>query len=90
MSGIGGQEQSEQWGRQALFLLSAEALAGRMGFSVRTIWRLKSTGKLPKPLSVGGSVRWRSDEIDAWIRAGCPDAEAWEARRRERDSVVSR
>lgn len=56
-------------------LLSAETLAERLGFSERTIWRLRSAGKLPSPLKIGGSVRWRADEIDAWIQSGCPSAD---------------
>jgi len=53
-------------------LLSAETLAEQLELSVRTVWRLRSSGKLPKPIKVGGSVRWRSEEIDNWIAAGCP------------------
>lgn len=53
-------------------LLSAQTLAKRLRVSVRTLWRLRSAGKLPRPLRIGHSIRWRADEIDAWIRAGCP------------------
>ena len=59
-------------GEQPLLLLSAEALADRLGFSARTIWRLRSAGKLPPSLKIGGSIRWRSREIDAWIEADVP------------------
>lgn len=56
----------------APLLLSARSLANRLGISVRTLWRLRTAGKLPLPLKIGGSVRWRADEIDDWIRTGCP------------------
>jgi len=62
-------------------LVSAQTLAKRLGVSVRTLWRLRGGGKLPPPIRLGGAVRWRTAEIDAWIEAGCPDASTWAARR---------
>jgi prophage regulatory protein len=53
-------------------LLSAESVARMLQVSVRTLWRLRSSGKLPKPVKVGGSVRWRADDVHQWIEAGCP------------------
>jgi prophage regulatory protein len=57
--------------RQSL-LVSADRLAGLLQVSTRTLWRLLSAGKLPKPIRLGGSVRWRLDEIGKWIDNGCP------------------
>jgi len=54
-------------------LLSVRTLAKRLGLSVRTLWRLRSGGKLPPPVRLGGAVRWRTADIDAWVDAGCPD-----------------
>jgi excisionase family DNA binding protein len=54
-------------------LLSAQTLAKRLAVSVRTLWRLRSSGKLPQPVRLGGAVRWRAADIDAWVAAGCPD-----------------
>jgi len=54
-------------------LLSAPQVAAQLGFSVRTIWRLESAGKLPRPIRLGRSVRWRRDEIVRWILAYCPE-----------------
>ena len=81
MGSVTTQEHRKVSGEQPLLLLSAETLADRLGFSVRTIWRLRSAGKLPPSLKIGGSVRWRADEIDAWIRAGCPDMKTWSSDR---------
>ncbi len=53
-------------------LLSAERLAALLDISVRTLWRLRSAGKLPPPVRLGGSIRWNAAEIRAWIEAGCP------------------
>jgi len=61
-------------------LIDAEEVARRLDVSPRTIWRLSSAGKLPKPLAVGGSRKWRADEIRRWVEAGCPARSAWDAR----------
>ncbi len=53
-------------------LLSAKSLARELDVSERTIRKLNSAGKIPKPRTVGGNVRWSTEEIREWIRAGCP------------------
>ena len=46
----------------------------------RATWhRLRAAGKLPAPVKLGRALRWRRDEIVAWINANCPDAETWAA-----------
>ena len=59
--------------------LSAEALARLLQVSVRHIRRMDSAGKLPAPIRLGGSVRWRTDEIQTWLAAGAPDRRIWTA-----------
>ncbi len=61
--------------------ISARELARLLDVSLRQVWRLNSTGKLPKPVRLGGSVKWRRDEIVAFVEAGCPDRQTWEAMR---------
>ena len=53
-------------------LITAVQLADLLSISERTLYRLKSTGQLPKPISLGGSVRWRLAEVRSWIAEGCP------------------
>ena len=53
-------------------LLSASQLARELGLSKATIWRLASAGRLPPPVRIGRSTRWRRDEIVGWIANGCP------------------
>jgi predicted DNA-binding transcriptional regulator AlpA len=66
-------------------LLDAKGLALMMSCSLRHVRRMDAAGDLPAPLKVGGRlVRWRAAEIRAWIEAGCPDRQAWEARKRAR------
>ncbi len=59
-------------------LLSAIDLAGMLNISTRTLWRLDSSAKLPSAVRVGSQKRWRCDEIQAWIHAGCPARTAWQ------------
>ena len=66
---------------QEVVAISAKTLAQMLGVSLRQIWRLSSAGKLPRPIKLGGSVRWNRDEIIRWFQAGCPDRRVWEARK---------
>lgn len=59
-------------------LLSTKSLARELDVSERTIRKLNSAGKIPKPLKLQGSVRWRYDELRAWIAAGAPARDVWE------------
>ena len=56
-------------------LLDAKAVAKLLGVSARTVWRLSDGGRMPRPVRLGSLVRWKSDEIDDWISAGCPKVE---------------
>src|SRR5262245_27802237 len=47
--------------------------------SMPTLHRLKAANKLPKALQLGGQLRWRVEEVQAWIRAGMPDGHSWAA-----------
>lgn len=52
------------------------------GMSIATIDRLSNSGRLgPRPVRFGKLIRWRRDELEAWIRAGLPCREVWEKRR---------
>jgi excisionase family DNA binding protein len=56
-------------------LLDVNAVATQLGASSRTVRRLVDCGKMPRPISLGRSVRWRRTEIEEWIRQGCPKVE---------------
>jgi excisionase family DNA binding protein len=58
-------------------LLSARDLAALLRLGLRTVRTMDAAGKLPAPVRVGGSVRWRVSEIHAWLDAGCPDRQTW-------------
>ncbi len=61
--------------------ISARQLSQMLGVSLRHVWRLNSAGKLPKPIRLGGSVRWNREEVRRWFEASCPDRKTWEARK---------
>jgi excisionase family DNA binding protein len=53
-------------------LIGADELAALLNVSTRTVWRLLSTGRMVQPVRIGGSVRWRLNEVRDWISKGCP------------------
>ncbi len=53
-------------------LITAAQLADMLSVSLRTLWRMRSGGRLPNPVRLGGAVRWRLEEIKQWIASGCP------------------
>ncbi len=76
IAGEGGEARpmSEQ------LLLSQTELARLLDLSSRTISRMNASRKIPRPVRVGRSVRWRRDEVERWIAAGCPERSEWEVR----------
>jgi len=54
-------------------LITARKLAQLLEVSTRTLWRLRSAGRLPAPVRLGGAVRWRLDEVQEWIAGGCKE-----------------
>ncbi len=63
---------------QNMQLLNAKSLGQLLALSKRQVFRLSSCGKIPKPLKIGGSVRWSAEEISKWLAAGAPDRKTWE------------
>lgn len=53
-------------------LIPVERLAEMLNLSTRTVWRMLAAGRIPEPVRIGGSVRWRLDLIRQWVDAGCP------------------
>ena len=56
-------------------LISAATLALKLEVSKRTLQRMRDRGAVPKPVYLGRLVRWRLDEVNQWIAAGCPAVE---------------
>lgn len=47
-------------------LLKVDEVAGRLGVSVRTVWRLVSKGELPKPCKIRGCTRFALSDVVAF------------------------
>jgi predicted DNA-binding transcriptional regulator AlpA len=62
----------------APLLGDAVTVGALLGLSSRSVRRLDSSGRLPRPVRCGGSVRWRLDELRLWVAAGCPDRSTWD------------
>ena len=56
----------------APLMMTADELAETLCISKRQVWRLKARGDIPKPVTIGTSVRWRRSDILDWIAEGCP------------------
>lgn len=63
-------------------LLTAQQVADLLQVSPRTLWRLVSAQKVIGPVRIGGNTRWRREEVQAWIAAGCPSPVACDNLRR--------
>jgi predicted DNA-binding transcriptional regulator AlpA len=63
----------QSWG------LPAREVARLLNISWRHWLALHATGKVPNPVRLGKSVRWRPDELRAWLDAGAPARERWES-----------
>lgn len=50
-------------------LLTVKQVAERFTVSVATVWRLAKANKIPQPVKIGHSVRWRSSDIQQHLEA---------------------
>lgn len=66
---------------QSSQLLTAKTLAKTLSTSIRSIWRYRSSGRLPEIVKIAGAIRWRKQDIDQWISMGCPNRKTFEAKR---------
>jgi prophage regulatory protein len=81
--GLDGIGLPEPRGDQELspLLLTARQAASMCGKSLRT-WRTwDAAGWIPRPVRIGRSTLWRTDELRDWVAAGCPRRAEWEARK---------
>ena len=53
-------------------LLDVEVVAEILGCSERHVYRLSDSGRMPRPVRLGGLVRWSASAIQEWIDQGCP------------------
>ena len=53
-------------------MLTADGLAKLLNCSPRSVRRLADQGNVPRPVKIGGLVRWPRSTIELWIAEGCP------------------
>ena len=63
----------------APLLLDAKAAAALCGVSRAHWMALNSSGRVPMPVRLGRRVLWYVAELTAWIEAGCPARDRWQA-----------
>ena len=53
-------------------LLGVKQVASLLSISVRSTWRLVSSGKLPSPIRIGDGrlTRWRLSDLQAFVATG--------------------
>jgi predicted DNA-binding transcriptional regulator AlpA len=52
-------------------LLDVREVASRLGVSARQIWKLCASKRLPRPVRLSRSVRWRESDLTRFIESGC-------------------
>jgi predicted DNA-binding transcriptional regulator AlpA len=63
-------------------LLIPANVAGPMcGRSLASWWRDNAAGRTPSPVKLFGRTLWRRAELIAWVEAGCPNRQGWDALR---------
>jgi predicted DNA-binding transcriptional regulator AlpA len=60
-------------------LMTVREVAVALRVSPRQIWKLNSTHRLPAPVRLCRSVRWRASDIAEFVRLGCPSRDRFEA-----------
>lgn len=61
----------------SVLLVDTKEAAAMLKVCEKTLWNLHTTGRMPKPIRIGGAVRWSYDELRAWVAAGCPTMGRW-------------
>ena len=62
----------------ACLAIPADAVARLLCISVRHLWGLNASGRVPRPVRLGRSVRWDRAELERWLAAGAPSRDHWE------------
>ncbi len=65
-------------------LLDTQTVAKLLGVSDRTVWAYANSGQMMRPIRIGRAVRWPRNELFAWVNAGCPTHEQWQALRSQK------
>ncbi|NIP22273.1 MAG: helix-turn-helix domain-containing protein [Phycisphaerae bacterium] len=61
-------------------LVSAKQLAKMLSTSVRSVWRYRASGHLPKTVKISGAIRWKMSDIELFLECDC-DMAKFQARK---------
>ena len=59
--------------------VSADGVSRILSCSTSHVYAMHNAGRLPLPFRIGSSVRWDRAELTAWVAAGAPSREKWQA-----------
>jgi predicted DNA-binding transcriptional regulator AlpA len=62
-------------------LVDSEQAATICAIGRSTWFRLRSAGKTPAPVKLGGRVLYRVEDLCQWVALGCPPRKEFEARK---------
>lgn len=63
-------------------MLDVGGVAAMLGVSERHVYRLADSGKMPRPIKLGGANRWDRLTLAQWIDDGCPSVRTQGGHRR--------
>jgi predicted DNA-binding transcriptional regulator AlpA len=52
-------------------LLTVKGVAAALKISSRQVWKLLSSGRLPTPVRLSRSVRWRAADVALFVQLSC-------------------
>ena len=61
-----------------VLLISAKEVVRRLSISGRTWYVLVTTQHAPQPIRLGKRTLWRVEELEEWVRDGCPPLDRWQ------------
>lgn len=70
-------KKTERGDRITAVLLKSPEVAKMLGISEQHLFRLNAAKKIPAPIKLGKSIRWRKAELINWISSGAPDLKQW-------------
>ena len=60
--------------------VDVQQMAQMVPFSIRTLRRMDSAGKLPRGFKLGGRKLWRVSDLRLWTEWGFPERQEFEAK----------
>lgn len=55
------------YGAFSIALINSDQLAEMLGISRKSLYHALDAGQLPSPIKIGNRLRWRIEDIEAWL-----------------------